>query len=72
MDRNEQPDAVGSYDRWVALRTEGVDRNPMPLMMVAPRLVALRTEGVDRNSNFFTARPASMVALRTEGVDRNR
>ena len=58
---------------WVALPTEGVDRNfsrqtPRP----TPPRVALPTEGVDRNeSNYQALILTAQVALPTEGVDRN-
>ena len=56
----------------VALRTEGVDRNPLGVQLRdACALVALRTEGVDRNFARMQKTTSASVALRTEGVDRN-
>ena len=57
---------------YVALRTEGVDRNLKTITGSRFCQVALRTEGVDRNSLADAKILSDAVALRTEGVDRNR
>ena len=61
-----------SYADYVALLTEGVDRNFLatPTKIGCCR-VALLTEGVDRNLEFFCWENVIYVALLTEGVDRN-
>ena len=56
---------------WVALLTEGVDRNAHILFARHLAAVALLTEGVDRNALFTSSCASSTVALLTEGVDRN-
>ena len=64
---------VTYHSIFVALRTEGVDRNMWWGVRKAARsLVALRTEGVDRNLFDLTKSKRAFVALRTEGVDRNK
>ena len=57
---------------WVALPTEGVDRNTDGGFSVMAILdVALPTEGVDRNDQDCRDKRGPVVALPTEGVDRN-
>ena len=61
------------YCGYVALLTEGVDRNRIVKRgQDYAHHVALLTEGVDRNLRRCNPLPAgSRVALLTEGVDRN-
>ena len=62
-----------SYDVWVALRKESVDRNNAVQIVVVIVYVALRKESVDRNTDIRDYNTITeMVALRKESVDRNR
>ena len=61
-----------SYDIWVALRKESVDRNVgSSAAEVNYYAVALRKESVDRNVNLRVLDGSNSVALRKESVDRN-
>ena len=61
-----------SYNVWVALRKESVDRNHKLNINRPTITVALRKESVDRNTQRRDfKRLGLLVALRKESVDRN-